>query len=328
MSCMNFKDFLAWRDRVTSPEVLLACETRLSSACASLVPQIEGTGDVPHRCDLARLWGRLRGLEDVDPGTLLLCHGVREGLSLLFNRFSREERSLGLPRDVYPLYLSMAASAGIEFSLFGTFPDFDLAGIFSFLENSDTEILLLPKPLVLQGRDWSDQEVSLALRWLARSPSRRMMLDAIYCMGLPYGRGTHQLLRTGQVFLLDSLSKGWLHEGVLGVVLVPSSDRPGYFGDFSALPADIERLRVAEALLRTQPAFPLHLGRALETKRAQAIHQLKARGVPLNPVDQGYFLPIQKSAEVLLDRHGVLALPVSVFGSKKPDWSVISALTF
>lgn len=325
---MNFNGFLAWRARVTSPEVLLACETRLSSACASLVPQIEGTGDVPHRCDLARLWGRLRGLEGVEPGTLLLCHGVREGLSLLFSRFSRQGRPLGLPRDVYPLYLSMAASAGIEFSLFDTFPDFDLAGIFSFLENSDIEILLLPKPLVLQGRDWSDQEVFLALQWLARSPSRRIMLDAIYCMGRRYGRGTHQLLRTGQVFLLDSLSKGWLHEGVLGVVLVPRSDRLDYFGDFSALPPDIEQLRVAEALLSTQPAFPLHLGRVLETKRAQAVHWLKARGVSLNPVDQGYFLPIQKSAEVLLDRHGVLALPVSVFGSKKLDWSVISTLTF
>ena len=325
---MNFTDFLTWRVRVASPEVLLACETRLSSACASLVPQIEGTGDVPHRCDLARLWGRSRELEDLDSGALLLCHGVREGLSILFSRFGRQGRSMGLPRDIYPVYLSLAMSAGIEFSLFDTFPDFDLAGIFSFLENSGIEFVVLPKPLVLQGRDWSDPELSLALGWPAQSPSRRIVLDAIYCMGLPYGRGTHQLLRTGQVFLLDSLSKGWLHEGVLGAVLVPKSDRLDYFGDFSALPADIERLRVAEALLSTQPAFPLRLSRALEAKRIRAIDRLKTKGVVLNPVDRGYFLPIQENAEVLLDRHGVLALPVSVFGSKKPDWSVISALTF
>ncbi len=327
---MDFNAFLDWSVRVRRdrPEVTPLCEMRIARAFASIRPGVEAPSGIKavHRCDLARDWCQLRGLPVSLSKRALVCRGVREALKLLFARFARSGETVAIPRDVYPVYWTIAANTGVRAVGVETFPACDLKEAFAVATNCRATHLLLPFPLKLQGRGWSDIDIAGARAWLADGDDRRLLLDGVYSFGLRLGDDVRALIATDQVIYLDSLSKGWLHERVFGTAIVPERDLEHYAPAFRSERAEVGALQTAHALMRTSPGFPARLTSEIDRLRTALATQLEGSGLKTSSATNGYLLAVEGEAEALLRQHDILTIPASVFGSDAPGWSVASAL--
>ncbi|HEX7639903.1 MAG TPA: hypothetical protein VF457_16015 [Burkholderiaceae bacterium] len=328
---MDFAAFIEWSRplRAERTDLLDVAETRIAHALADLRPEvtIPETFARVHRCHLAPVWCALQGLPPEAARTAFACNGVRHGLELLLRAFARAGRRVAMPRDVYPVYWRIAAAAGVATSALDTFPAFDLSQLLAQATADGASVVLLPAPLKLHGRAWTAAEADVAARWLAQDGERRILLDGVYAFGQPLGTALLRLIATDQVFYLDSLSKGWLHELVFGMVLAPQRDGESLRDIFRALQPGQRQLFLARELMTRFHDFPRRLAHELDRRRAELARRLADAGVAARPVTRGYLVAIEASATALLANHRVLALPASVFGSPRHDLSIASALT-
>ncbi|HEY0255475.1 MAG TPA: hypothetical protein VGC41_28295, partial [Kofleriaceae bacterium] len=181
--------------------------------------------------------------------------------------------------------------------------------------------LLLPCPLKLHGRAWSDAEHAAASAWLAADRSRRLILDGVYSFDSQLAPAVRALIETDQVLYLDSLSKSFLHEKVFGTAVVPAQDFAAWAPIFRAAAPSQASLFVARSLLERAVAVEAELA----VRRARALEILAGRGILATAPARGYFIPIEVEAELVLSRHGVLTIPFAVFGGTRA-WSFASAL--
>ncbi|WP_431256854.1 aminotransferase class I/II-fold pyridoxal phosphate-dependent enzyme [Roseateles chitinivorans] len=327
---MDFTAFVEWRraQRATHTDLIDVAETRIAQALAPLRPDVVVPETFPrvHRCHLAPVWCELRGLPIELAPRAFACDGVRHGLELLLRAFAQAGRRVALPGDVYPVYWRIAAAAEVATSALDTFPDFDLARLLAQATSDGASVVLLPAPLKLHGRAWTEEEVDVAIRWLAQDGERRLMLDGVYAFGQSLELAMRRLIATDQVFYLDSLSKGWLHELVFGMALVPERDRESLQDIFRALHPTQRQLFQARELMTRFRDFPARLADELATHRAGLVRRLAEAGVTARPAAQGYLIVIASDARALLEDHRVLTLPASVFGSTRTDLSIASAL--
>ena len=316
-----FEAFVAWQDRLRRdrPDAIQLGETRIARALGAIRPEVPVPPQTTiHRCDLARAWCARRGMPAAWSARALVCEGVRHALALLLAQL---DAPIGLPRDVYPVYAQIARRAGIATREFATFPELDLERVWA----SGARHVVLPCPLKLHGRAWTDDELAAAARWLAADDDRRLVLDGVYSFGQPLAPGVLALIETGQVIYLDSMSKGWLHEQVFGTAVVPARDLARLAPVFRAAPPSQARLAAAASLLET--ATPDRVDAELATLRARTIAVLAARGLVARPPVRGYLVPVACSAERALADHGVVAIPLEVFGGAPGSWSFASALS-
>ncbi len=135
-----------------------------------------------------------------------------------------------MPIDVYPVYWQIASRARLSAVGFTTFPQFELSRILDAAQEAGAHHVLLPYPLKLHGRAWTNEEVATAKAWLCAGKQRRLILDSVYSFGARLDSITKRLIESDQVVFLDSLSKAWLHEQIFGVAVIPnrmlSSTRP------------------------------------------------------------------------------------------------------
>jgi aspartate/methionine/tyrosine aminotransferase len=327
---MDFQQFLAWSGASLRnyPEAVCYSETRIERAFHAIRPRVptEESGPLVHRCDLARLWCDLRDIPAESTRTTLICDGVRHALSLVLEVLARLGSRVAIPTDVYPVYWQIASRAAVETVSVDTFPIFDLRAILGAAESAKASAVLLPSPLKLHGRPWSEDEVAVGEEWLRCEPSRRLVLDGVYSFGLPVGAPTKRLLSTGQVLYLDSLSKGWLHEQILGVAIVPESDLGVYQDHFRDLKATQSKLATARKLMSTFAEFPNQLTMQIAKRRKALSAVAEATGLSSLPTDHGYLIAIEADAESLLREHSILAIPATAFGSSARGWSIASAL--
>jgi aspartate/methionine/tyrosine aminotransferase len=329
---MDFAAFVVWSQQVRHErrDVMVLCETRISRALASLRRAGEGGGGggtTRHRCDLARDWCRVRALPDAFSPRALVCRGVRHALALLMRDLARGGHAVALPRDVYPVYWNLAATSGVRTVGVETFPRWNLAAVLEEASCRGAAHVLLPYPLKLHGRGWSEQDSECARAWLARSPDRRLWLDGVYSMGMPLGRELVALLATDQVALLDSLSKGWLHEQVFGTAIVPEQDRARHMPAFRDESPGATDLATAHLLLNGAPEAPALLKGEIDRRRVAIEEHLAREGLRMPATTtNGYLIAVEADAQDLLDRHSLLAIPSSVFGSRVRGWSIVSAL--
>ena len=94
---------------------------------------------------------------------------------------------------------------------------------------------------------------------------------------------------------------------------------------FRAAPASQARLAAAASLLQT--TVPDRVDAELAALRARTIAVLAARGLVAPPPARGYLVPIACSAERALADHGVVTIPLEVFGGEPGNWSFASALS-
>lgn len=326
---MDFQSFLAWSAKVgDNAGVKRFCETRIARALSYIRPEpcIPANPERVHRCDVVRLWCARRGIPMSLVENTVACEGVRHALQVIFAILARRGALVGIPSDVYPVYWVLAKQAGLKTHGFATFPRLELATLLAELARAGGSIALLPQPLKLQGRSWTAEELAVAEAWLRERHERRLIIDAVYAMGSRLGPSLTKLLETGQVLLLDSLSKGWLHEQIFGVAVVPHADTDVYSPTFRALVPSNNKLFVARSLLSESATLPDRIAEELDRGRLLLENRLLALRLRTLSVHGGYLLPIQANAEDLLSEHALLTIPISVFGSTEGGWSIASTL--
>jgi hypothetical protein len=326
---MDFQEFLAWGRRAIefSPQIVRLSELRIARALSSTRPAPAGDENIPviHRCDLVRAWCEVRGLPPSLSWTAMACEGVRDALRVIFGVIAERGAVIAIPSDVYPVYWKLASQARVQAFAFETFPQFDVGRALASATEVGAEFVLLPQPLKLHGRAWTEEEMSQAERWLSSAPERRLILDGVYRLGMPVDSVTKRLISTDQVLFLDSLSKGWLHEQVFGVAIVPGSDLAVYSTLFRNLVPSRANLYLAHELLTLSPQLPHRIVEQLNSRRTE-VERVLPRQVRTLPAEHGYLIAVEAAADVLLARHSLLTIPASVFGSRFRGWSIASAL--
>ena len=313
-----FEDFIALQERVRrdDPSVVQLGETRIARALAALRPTIAVPAQLPrlHRCHLATAWCARRGMPDEWSARALVCEGVRHALELIFGELARRGETIAVPSDVYPVYGQLAEQACVATQPIVTYPALSFA--------TTARYVLLPCPLKLHGRAWTDTELGAATAWLGADRSRRLILDGVYSFDAMLPLAVRALIETDQVLMLDSLSKSWLHEKAFGTAVVPAQDLAAWAPIFRAAAPPQASLFVARALLeRSVP-----VAAELDARRARTLAILAERGIAAATVTRGYFIPIELASDVVLARHRVLVIPLAVFGGTGA-WSFASALS-
>jgi histidinol-phosphate/aromatic aminotransferase/cobyric acid decarboxylase-like protein len=291
-------------------------------ALSALAPKLPEAPPVRDAQELERAWREAFGLPGTGPqpeARVLLGRGVRDLLRALFQRFAQEGRVLHAPSDVYPVYHSLAASAGLRVHSFPTCPEPQLP---TQALGTSPEVLLLPEPLVPLGRVLSDTEVRTLEAWLGADPRRLLVLDAVYTFAPRFTEATQRLLRTGQALLVHSLAKGHLAPDLAGFALVPGTVARGVEG-FEAPQLEPLALRQACFLLEHHRELPARVQARFEEQWSRVRETL---GSPPFAIPRtGYFTTSALSFEELLER-GWLAVPGSVFGPPEARWSAVTCL--
>lgn len=325
---MTFADFQIHRDRLlaTRPELLDASETNLYRALRHLHPgteQAEASGTI-HRCHLATEWAHTQGLPKEAARRAMITQGVRDGLGQIFAHTGKACR-WWLPEDCYPVYHDLARAAGI---LPRTFPTLPAPSWPEETPAPGREMLLITNPMKPLGRWLDRRDVAMLSAWLAASPERRLLIDAVYSLEPALHPSTEALLATSQVWLLHSLTKGWLHPRLFGTVLIPENDFAEWAPVFRTTAPPQANLAKARFLMARHAGCPAKVTQALERAASHLLAELER--LALSPLAAGapaYFFVLQESWASLLERD-VLGIPVSVFGSHREDLTVLSSLSF
>ncbi|MBN1209529.1 MAG: hypothetical protein JXB05_32055 [Myxococcaceae bacterium] len=291
-------------------------------ALSAMAPALPADPPVRDARELERAWREAFGLSGTGPGSdarVLLGRGVRDLLRALFQHFAREGRVLHAPSDVYPVYHSLAAGAGLSVHAFPTCPMPELP---SQAPQSSPEVLLIPEPLVPLGRFLAEGEVRRLEAWLGADPRRLLVLDAVYTFAPRFSAATERLLQTGQALLVHSLAKGHLTRDLAGFALVPGAVARGV-EQGEALALEPTALRQACFLLERHPELPARVQARFDEQWGRVREALGAP--PFDIPRTGYFTTSALSFEELLER-GWLAVPGSVFGPPEARWSAVSCL--
>ena len=326
---MTYREFQEHRAALlrSRPELVDLCETNPWRAMASLTPRIPERDETVtiHRRELAEAWTRVFGLPRDAMPRAMVSSGVRHSLSLIFPALATRSARLLVPNDVYPMYGELARGAGLATETFQTIPELRIP------DRGDW--LLLPNPLKPAGRWLSAGDASQIKDWLERRPERRLLLDTVYSFERWLHPTTQALLETGRTVLLHSLSKGWLHQQVFGVALLPECEQQSLAPLFRDALTDPAHLHAARHLLTACSDYPDVVGMEIRRRRARMMNSLPSALLSQmtfpSPADiAGYLIAVNLDSEELLKNHRILTAPLSIFGSPRSDYSVISVLGF
>ncbi|MFT3713311.1 MAG: aminotransferase class I/II-fold pyridoxal phosphate-dependent enzyme [Archangium sp.] len=310
---MKHEDFLALRERLKRerPGLIDCAELNVYR---SLRPRFEtiapsSHAEAPYRCHLAeRFLAHLQLPADWKARTHV-SHGVRRSLKALFAVFAREGLRVGVPSDVYPVYLQLAAEAGLQPRTFEGAPQPQ--------ELDSLDVLLLCEPSKPWGTTLDASQREQLMKW-----NGLVVFDSAYAT--PPTTGALQLLHAGRAMVLSSLSKGWLIPDHGGVCIVPPQWFERTRAAFTSLEKDTEKLRIAYAALTEHAQRPMEVSRVLAA-RARLLDELTSARPELKATKcHGYFATSRRSFDELLGL-GVLGVPASVFGSTQPT-SILSSL--
>ncbi|MFJ1753945.1 aminotransferase class I/II-fold pyridoxal phosphate-dependent enzyme [Kitasatospora sp. NPDC088134] len=332
---MRYDEFQHYREQqlAAHPGLVDAAETNVYRALAPLrpadpaAPSTVDPDRTVYRCDLARTWLHRYGLPPEWSRRAMVSRGVRHGLALMFRQLHAEQAELWIPSDVYPVYGELARAAGLTP---GGYPTLPAPGLPQAPPTGRPEYLLLTNPSKPLGRFLTDPECAELTAWLGESPHRRLLIDTVYDLGTPFAAGTRRLLETGRAVLLHSVTKGWLWPQTFGIVLL-GPDQSGAAEAFRTDPPDQSRLRLAESLLGTHADTPQRIADALADRAERLFARLPAEVLAAIPAAArtspgNYFFPVPLPAAALREQHGLLALPVTVFGANPWPGSVLTSL--
>jgi len=298
------KEFLAQREALkrSRPGLIDRAELNLYRSLGPLFPAIAPSThrEAPYRCHLAERFLAHLELPAEWKARTLVSHGVRRSLRALFGLVKR----VAIPSDVYPVYLQLAAEAGVQVATYESTQELGL--------REDCDAVLICEPSKPWGTALTDQQTDALITW-ARG-GKLIIIDSAYAT--PPTKNALRLLETGHAALLCSLSKGWLIPDHGGICIVPEDWMPRARPAFAALPKDEGKLRIAYAALTEVPSRP----REVTALLTAAARELDAWGqqrpeLKLAPC-VGYFAVSARSFEELLAL-GVLAVPAAVFGSTR-----------
>jgi len=327
---MQFKEFLTFREQILkeNPKILDMGETYLKKSLYSLCPKIDiDNHQKIHRCHLSENWLSLFDCPQHWKNRLLISEGIRHSLKLIFPILAEQNYTVYIPKDVYPVYSQLAQASGLQPQFFETIPIPILPKI---KDTYNKEVLLLPNPLKPLGRLLYNHEITALKQWLAAGEQRRLIVDAVYTFENKLSASSIDLFQTNQVIILHSLSKGWVAPQILGVALFPEVDMQIFGQVFRDNSPSNFNLFIARELLNNYSEFPLTVHKVLLGKWESTMQVIQdnslTKMLSISPEFQGYLTITPISSKLLLQEFNILAIPASVFGSDKENWSIISTL--
>ncbi len=233
--------------------------------------------------------------------------GVRDSLFKLFAG-PLNDRVISVPADVYPVYLMIAQKAGARFETYPTLPEFGIQGTLR------TNTVLLTAPLTPLGRDLTEHEISVLLRWLSADADRLLVIDRVY----DYANSARlqPLIDTNQVIVCYSQSKSHLAPLVSGFVIAPER--------FALPSADTSESDQAKVLLTRYRHFPRTQRSIFRARWERLAASVRAFDANWTPPESGYLSVVNIPQTELLER-GVLAVPGGVYGTSN-TLSIVSCL--
>lgn len=323
---MDFESYKLFRSQLLRHRCLLRLDCMNPVRALSAWNPTTPAPDPPAKAGLQealRLWENATGIQ-LNHEQTVVGRGVRDLLAATFASAFRAEEELWLPNDVYPVYERLAADAGFRPRTFPTLPRPEL----DFLaQSSQSAAVVLPIPVSPLGRLPNSSESDALLRWLHGSPSRLLIIDAVYTYDYAETRSflSPFLKETGnQTIALWSCSKSWLLPKSLGIAVVP----PGLKSRLAAhvsLP-DPSEVGRAYSTLQTRPHLSQLQQRAFTQEWQRLAPTLHSASPSWQPPASGYFSLLHVPFNTLWNRYGILAVPASVFGAKRYDFSIATCL--
>lgn len=281
-------------------------------------PLLEGAHHAPSsESEALAAWSAATGIR---PEASWVGAGVRDLLERVLPALDALVDEFWCPEDVYPVYAEiLGARARREYS---TIPQVDWGCL---ARGSTRSALLCPVPLSPLGRFPNGDEVAGIVDWLARSEDRYLLLDAVYTYDFPASaRVLTPLLETGRAIVLFSCAKSWLVPDALGVASMTSALQTRFATrSRHAAPSDLSRIA---GWLSERPDLPRFQQRAFTHEWRRLSPRIKAAAPAWEPPETGYFSVVEVPFDDLLDRHDILAVPASAFGSRSRDQSVLACL--
>jgi len=291
---------------------------------------------------IAEKYRAIYGLEFEPMSEVVVFCGATEGIasSLLGLLDPGDEAILFEPfYDSYPVCVALAGATARYCTL--RFPDFrvkeeELAPLF----NAKTRLLLLNTPHNPSGKVFTREELELIAR-LCREHDVLVVADEVYehitfdgvrpipIASLPGMRErTLTLSSTGKTFSLTGWKIGW---GVGPKELVAAAQSAHQYVTFAV--ATPFQVAMAEAIGRFQKDFFAQLQREYAQRRDFLVGVLREAGFEVSVPKGAYFVladftrrfPRAKFgddravAKRLVEKHGVAAIPPSVFFAKEPE---------
>lgn len=327
---MTFDEFEARRTDFLSQNLgMLDCsQTNLYRAMSKLQAKEDGIltrAGTFDRSHLALQWTQYFGLERDASRRVLVSCGVRHSLELIFAHCAANGANVWLPSDNYPVYFKLAEAAGLSVRTFPTLPQpqWPDEGVLA-----SAEYILITNPIKPLSRWLSESDLSTLKNWLAASPLRRLIIDAVYDFGGALHHGTCELMSEGQTILLHSLTKGWLSPRLFGVMLVPDQDVATWLPILRSNAPPQSHLSRAQHLMDKHGDMPSQVINSLAQSVQRMFTALPFGRDQCQASDaEGYFFPIHRSWESLFEDQ-VLGLPASVFGSDQSDLTILTSLAF
>ncbi|MFO1518403.1 MAG: hypothetical protein U1F57_01865 [bacterium] len=269
--------------------------------------------------EVARAWLKLFQLES-ELRSLNLSTGIRPLLKEIFRILAGKGYEAWLPQDVYPVYGELAKEGDLPFRTFPTYPTLS----WEFLgKTGGKSALLIPSPLTPAGRYLKAQEADILGDWLLEDPERKLILDTAYHFETPFDPATFSLLQKG-AFLLYSMTKAWLSPDTLGVA-VTSDEFSKVLSPLLPTPPSAS-LSIARFRWENSVHLPSMLQEIFKKRWAALENRIRKASPGWSPPKTGYFSTISRPAATLLEEHGLLAVPASVFGATEPNESIVTCL--
>ena len=255
--------------------------------------------------------------------TAHVSKGVRDSIHGIYTSLENTDKELWLPEDVYRFYWDAADEHRLSPKAFSTLPQ---PNIQELDKASDNSIVLFTNPLRPLGRVFNQEEVNGLKNWLAQSDKRQLILDTVYSYQRGFEQTTHELMETGQCFLVHSLSKAWLERGNYGVLIPPAKDDVHInWKDMLSTPPN-ESCTSAYIALMEEPDLPYIQQKRFSHTWEKLTPRIQEFAPDFTPPASGYFAAVQANAEDVLKQHNTHIIPASTFGSTQEDMSVISCL--
>lgn len=246
--------------------------------------------------------------------------GVRQILADLLNFYHDQGYSAVLPDDIYPVYGVLAHSIQMSARNYSSVPTLTIPDS----KSSSPELLVITSPLSPLGRSLMANEIQLLKKWLAGDSRRRLILDTVYTFSNHWDQVTEELLKSPQVVAVHSFAKSWVIPGYLGFAasLAPEFSS---FGKMTGGP-DLDLASKAIAIVKTQPTLPEQLSHTFREQWQKISPIIKSIDPNWSAPENGYLTVVSPGARQILTDHGYWTMPLSTFGSRRQDLSVVSAL--
>ena len=320
---MNYQQWRACRDELIGryQPLRLDCMNPFYALDHLRLQDVEDSESTPCLSEAVQAWSDCAGI-DLNTGTWFATRGVRSLLRTLCTAMAASQSvGLWMPSDVFPAYHAIAADAGLSPQSFTVMPSPD----FGPLNHAGLhDVMVLPLPLTPIGRSLTESETDSIVGWLRQSSSRVVVIDAVYAYrGVAYG-GLDRLVETGQCMQASSISKTWIQRQVFGVAIVPDA-WASVLESHCDTPSD-EDIHRAIACFTRQSDLPRKQQERFEAQWEMLRPEIVKVCPRWAPPETGYFSILPMASQALLDNYGMLAVPASVFGSRRDDLSVISCL--